>query len=193
MSSTAPQRISEEEEENKDQRMVSEATFCLSTCLLLVSLLFFLALGFIIVARKAQTLTGMCHCGLCVSVCLHYSVCVCGCVCACMHVCDRVHAPMCNPEPVFAECRQTDEGKALFIYRFTWSFTVLFWRTHSSCPHCFTMTSHALQCVSLNESFSLIFHLKNLIFLKQEEKSAWKKDLFPFVSDVVTSLYNFPL
>lgn len=157
MSDTAPRRKSEEEKEEKDQRMFFEARFCLSTCLLLVILLFFLALGFIIVTRKAQTLTGMCHCGLCVSVCLHYSVYVW--VCACMHVCDRVHAAMCNPEPVFAECRQTDEGKALFIYRFALSFTVLFWRTHSSCPHCFTMTSHALQCVSLNESFRLIFHL----------------------------------
>lgn len=40
---------------------------------------FFLALGFIIVTRKAETLTGMCHCGLCWAR-AGVRVCVCLCV-----------------------------------------------------------------------------------------------------------------
>ncbi len=47
------------------------------------------------------------------------------CVCACMHVCDRVHAPMCKSVPVFAECRQTDEGKTERRISFIGSLGVL--------------------------------------------------------------------
>ena len=96
---------------------------------------FFLALSFIIVTRKAETLTGMCHCGLCW-------------VCArvCVFVCDQTHTD-----------RWRTDRKARFIYRFALSFTVLFWRTGRSCPHCSTMTSHALRHVSLNESLSPVF------------------------------------
>jgi len=80
------------------------------------------------------------------------------CVCACVHLCDRVLRPTCKP--VAAECR-----KAHFIYRFAWSFTVLFWRTLSSCAHCFTMTSHALRHVSLHESYGPILHPKHFYFI----------------------------
>lgn len=65
---------------------------------------FFLALGFIIVTRKAETLAGMGHCGLCVC------------------------------RPVQTDRRRKDR-EAHVIYRFAWSFTVLFWRTRSPCPH----------------------------------------------------------
>lgn len=64
---------------------------------------FFLALSFIIVTRKAETLAGMCHCGLhCACIkCMCVYACKCVCVCACN----------CRPVPVFVERRQADEAK----------------------------------------------------------------------------------
>lgn len=117
---------------------------------------FFLALSFIIVTQKAKTHTGMCHCGLCMCLCWVW-------MCVHMHWCECVHAPMCRPVPVLAECRQTDEGQKerhISFIGLLGVFTVLFWRTCSSCPLCFTMTSHALQYVSLNDSFSPSFCVK---------------------------------
>lgn len=87
---------------------------------------------------------------------VHLSMCICR-ECVHMHVYASDHG-------------QTDEGKdrkAHFIYRFTLCFTVLFWRVTSSCLHCFTMTSHELQYVSLNKLFNLRFHIKISNFLKE--------------------------
>ena len=90
---------------------------------------FFLALAFIIVTRKAETLTGMCHCGLCV----------------CVHVCDRVHRPMWKkPVPVFAECRQTDEGKTERHISFIGSLGVLLF-----CFGGLAVIHHDLTCTAI--------------------------------------------
>lgn len=43
----------------------------------------------------------------------------------CVHACDRVHEPMCKAVPVFAECRQTDEGKTERHISFIGSLGVL--------------------------------------------------------------------
>lgn len=113
-----------------------EWRICLSTCLPLVFLLFSWPSVLLLSHEKLKRSLG------CVIVaCVERA-----CVCACVFVCDQTHTD-----------RWRTDRKARFIYRFALSFTVLFWRTGRSCPHCSTMTSHALRHVSLNESLSPVF------------------------------------
>lgn len=96
---------------------------------------FFWSLSFISWS-SVLTLSGMGHCGFRESW-----ACVCACMCMCVYVYvwgTVAHVPLCSPAPVWVQTdRQTDEGKteSHVIYRFTWSFTVLFSGTHSTCPH----------------------------------------------------------
>lgn len=114
--------ISEEEGEENSKRI--------ATCLLLVILLFSWPKLLLLSQEKLKHSLG------CVIVV---------CVCVCMHVCDRVHKPMWKkPVPVFAECRQTDEGKTERHISFIGSLGVLLF-----CFGGLAVIHHDLTCTAI--------------------------------------------
>lgn len=68
----------------------------------------------------------------------------------CRDVSLRYKSALCRPA-----LQGRDKDSVILLYRFAWSFIGLFWRTGSSCPRCFTMTSRALASANLDMTLSL--------------------------------------
>lgn len=65
-----------------------------------------------------------------------------------------------------------DKDGVVLLYWFAWSFTGLFWRTGSSRPRCFPMTSRALSSANLDLTLSLAIPPKLCQFFSEPQTPA---------------------